>query len=551
MSKINIYQTFPRLFGNENSNKVKNGSLTENGCGKFRAYTPEILQEIKDLGITHVWYTGVIEHATQSDYSAFGIQRDNPFMVKGKAGSPYAVKDYYDVSPDLAENVNNRMKEFEELVKQTHNADLKVIIDFVPNHVAREYRSDKKPKKVSDLGENDDTTVFFSPENNFYYLNESLQPAFDYGNYTEFPAKATGNNQFSPNPNRNDWYETIKLNYGVDYSDHCRKHFLSVPDTWKKMRDILLFWAKKSVDGFRCDMAEMAPLEFWQWAIPIVKTKYPSVIFLAEVYNQSLYRSFVGAGFDYLYDKEPMYDTLRAIICGHAPARHITHCWQSVDDIQSHMLRFLENHDEQRIASGFFAGNPHKALPAMIVCATLSTSPTMIYFGQELGEQGMDEEGFSGQDGRTTIFDYWQIVSVENWRNGKLSKEQKELRRFYKKLLNISIAEKAIVEGSMYDLMWVNEQNPHFNPDKQFAFLRKKDDELLLIAVNFDDKDVSVEISIPQHAFDYLNLTSNKSVKPEYLLSGKKSSKKIILANNTNIKIELCKFGGEIIKVRV
>ena len=170
MSKIILYQIFTRLFGNDNTECVHNGSIEQNGCGKLADFTPEALEAIKRLGTTHVWYTGIIEHATQTDYSAQGIRPDHKATVKGKAGSPYAIKDYYDIDPDLATSVPNRMKEFTQLVKRTHDAGLKMIIDFVPNHVARCYHSDAKPKSVIDLGEKDDTSLFFSPKNNFYYL---------------------------------------------------------------------------------------------------------------------------------------------------------------------------------------------------------------------------------------------------------------------------------------------------------------------------------------------------------------------------------------------
>ncbi|MBQ2435557.1 MAG: alpha-amylase, partial [Bacteroidaceae bacterium] len=316
MQKIILYQIFTRLFGNDNTQCVPNGSIDQNGCGKLAAFTPEAFEAIKQLGTTHIWYTGVIEHATQTDYSAHGIRPDHKATVKGKAGSPYAIKDYYDIDPDLATNVPGRMKEFTQLVKRTHDAGLKMIIDFVPNHVARCYHSDAKPKNVVDLGEKDDTTLFFSSKNNFYYLpGTTLGGEVDWQDYTESPARATGNNRFDAYPSRNDWYETVKLNYGVNYLDGERTDFYPFPSTWLKMRDILLFWAKKGVDGFRCDMAEMVPFQFWGWVIPIIKEKYPHIIFIAEVYNTWEYYNYVKHGkFDYLYDKVGLYDTLIGII---------------------------------------------------------------------------------------------------------------------------------------------------------------------------------------------------------------------------------------------
>ena len=411
--KMVIYQVFTRLFGNRTWNNVNGGTLAQNGCGKMNDFTDRALKEIRQLGATHIWYTGIIAHATQTDYTAYGIPKNHPAVVKGKAGSPYAIRDYYDVDPDLATDVAHRMKEFEDLVKRSHRNKLEVIIDFVPNHVAREYHSIAAPEGVEDLGASDDKSVAFRPENNFYYIpGTQLAGGVDLwdaeqGAYVENPARATGNNRFDAYPNVNDWYETVKLNYGVDYVGNTGCHFSPIPDTWKKMRDILLFWASKGIDGFRCDMAEMVPCEFWGWAIPQVKEKFPELIFIAEVYNPAEYRNYIFNGkFDYLYDKVGLYDTLRGVVCGYTSATAITGCWQAVNDIQGHMLNFLENHDEQRIASDFFAGDARKALPALVVSACMNTNPMMVYFGQELGERGMDCEGFSGQDGRTTIFDY-------------------------------------------------------------------------------------------------------------------------------------------------
>ncbi|MDD2797498.1 MAG: alpha-amylase family glycosyl hydrolase [Bacteroidales bacterium] len=529
-----IYQLVNRLFGNTNPTSKFNGTIEENGSGKFASVTPKAIKSIKALGCTHIWYTGIIEHATTTDYSAFGIQQDNPNIVKGKAGSPYAIKDYYDVNPDLATDVSQRMKEFESLVKRTHKEEMKVIIDFVPNHVARQYKSDAKPKKTTDFGENDNTAVHFDAQNNFYYIpNESFHPQihtqFDQLPYTEYPAKATGNDCFSASPSVNDWYETIKLNYGINYTQGNRHEFHPTPDTWKKMKEILLFWAKKGVDGFRCDMAEMVPVDFWGWVIPQVKEKYPNVLFIAEVYNPNEYRNYIFNGkFDYLYDKVGLYDALKTVTKGHVSASVITGCWQSLGGIEQKMLNFLENHDEQRVASDYFAEDPFKAIPALIVSATLNSAPFMLYFGQELGEKGMDYEGFSGRDGRTSIFDYWSPSTLRNWYNdGKcnlslLTPEQKKLRQIYNKVLLICNDESAIREGEFFDLMYVNYHNSGFNPERQYAFIRKHKKEMLLIVVNFDQQDVSIKVNIPQHAFQFLKIADGTKAEFTDLLSGKK-----------------------------
>ena len=480
--------------------------------------TSKALQEIKKLGVTHVWYTGIIEHATQTDYTAYGIRKDHPAVVKGKAGSPYAIKDYYDIDPDLAKDPKKRFEEFNRLVQRTHKTGLKVIIDFVPNHVAREYHSDHAPKNTLQLGESDNKTLNFSANNNFYYLNAPLQCQFDmHGGssvaYEEQPAKVTGNDCFSPSPTRNDWYETVKLNYGIDYLNNHHKHFDPIPDTWFKMRDILLFWASYRIDGFRCDMAEMVPCEFWNWVIPIIKKEYPDIIFIAEVYNPQQYRNYIHNGhFDYLYDKVGLYDTLRAVTCGQQAASAITSCWQNVDDIRTHMLNFLENHDEQRIASDYFIADGMKAIPALIVSSCISTQPFMLYSGQELGERGMDAEGFSGKDGCTSIFDYWSVKTLREWNNnGKfdgalLSCESQKLRKIYQNILTLLNQEKALSKGLFFDLMYVNYDNTYFCTTTTYAFIRSYQEEHILIVVNFSERDIEQHINIPQHAFDFLKI---------------------------------------------
>ena len=561
-NKMIIYQVFTRLFGNRTLSCKTNGSIEENGCGKMNNFSEQALQEIKLLGATHIWYTGIIAHATQTDYSSYGFSNDHPAIVKGKAGSPYAIKDYYDVDPDLAVNVDERMKEFTDLIERTHSAGMKVIIDFVPNHVARQYKSNAKPEGVKDLGEDDDTSVSFSPNNNFYYIpGEELKGNINLtspqiGRYTENPAKATGNNKFDAWPNITDWYETVKLNYGIDYYNNTGCHFNPIPNIWIKMRDILLFWASKKIDGFRCDMAEMVPCEFWGWAIPQIKEKYPDIIFIAEVYNPNEYRNYIFNGhFDYLYDKVGLYDALRAITCNNASATTITSCWQSINDIQSHMLNFLENHDEQRIASDFFAGNAYKAFPAMIVSACLNTNPMMIYFGQEIGERGMDEEGFSGMDGRTTIFDYWCIDSIRRWCNhGRfnthlLNHKEKSVRLFYKNLLNLCNDEECISKGAFFDLMYANTNGWQMNEHKQYAFLRQYGDEVLLIAVNFGDIPMRVAINIPEHAFEYLNIPKLENTKAKDLISG--SEEKISFTSAKPTGIDLPANNGKILKIKL
>ena len=535
-----VYQVFTRLFGNKVKANVPGGTLAANGSAKMNGIDAKVLRHIRYMGVTHVWYTGIIRHATETDYSAYGIPRQHPDIVKGKAGSPYAIADYYDVDPDLAEDVNQRMAEFEALVERTHQAGMKVIIDFVPNHVAREYRSVCKPKGVKDLGEDDNPEMGFSPQNNFYYCpgQPFISPETPHPSplaphpYTEFPAKATGNDCFGNSPSCNDWYETVKLNYGVDYmagdnpvsfrTKCCESEIPSsekggggILTTWKKMLDILLFWAAKGVDGFRCDMVFMVPVAFWRWAIPQVREQFPQVEFIGEIYDPTIYRQYIAAGFDYLYDKVGMYDCLRDVTCGYRRAADITWQWQSTDDIRQHMLYFLENHDEQRIASDFFAGDARKGIPALLVSVLFGQNPFMLYAGQELGERGMDHEGFSGCDGRTTIFDYWHLDSLEHgyFNRRKLTAEEKTLMLLYQKILLLKEREKSVSQGDSFDLMYVN---PHIG-NRQFAFLRKYKKELLLIVANFSDEQTEIPVMIPAHAFGFLGISEGEYAATDLL----------------------------------
>ena len=416
MDKPIIYQVLPRLWGNMNASNIKDGTLDRNGTGRFSDMDSASLDYFKWLGCTHVWFTGIIRHATRE--STHGCMPSNPQFVKGNAGSPYAIVDYYDVNPYLADNPDNRMAEFEELLRRTHAAGLKAIIDFVPNHVSRDYGKVNPVVGHPVLGQDDDRTVHWKQENDFYYypgeeLKLPVPPVPGHEPYHEYPAMATGNNCFSPEPGINDWYETVKINYCDTWSP-----------TWDKMYDIVRFWAEKGVDGFRCDMVELVPSSFFKWLIDRIHKDFPDIIFIAEVYQKDLYRKYVReVGFDFLYDKSGLYDTLRAIVAKNVDdngmpvelwqsAEGITRNWQYLGDMQPYMLNFLENHDEQRFASDFFGKDGANSYAALNVALYLNPAPFMLYMGEELGERGMDEEGFSGRDGRTSIFDWWSVESL-------------------------------------------------------------------------------------------------------------------------------------------
>ena len=558
-NKIIIYQVLPRLFGNKRATRKKNGSISDNGSGKFNQFTNRALADIKSMGYTHIWYTGVLAHASKTDYTKYGIPKQHPEIIKGIAGSPYAIRDYYDVDPDLAVKVENRMREFENMVTRTHQNGMGVIIDFVPNHLARDYQSIMKPDGVEEFGASDDTSVQFSSSNNYYYipgksLDLSKIPNSEKGSYSENPAKVTGNDAFTHMPSQYDWYETVKLNYGVNYNDGRRGHFASIPDTWHKMKDVLLFWAEKKVDAFRCDMAEMVPLEFWKWVIPMVKAEYPNILFIAEIYNKSAYRNFLSTdAFDYLYDKVGLYDVVRDVASGYRPSSDITFTLSEVGDIQSKMLNFLENHDEQRIASDFFLGDANKGFAAMILTACVNTNPIMVYFGQELGEKGMDEEGFSGKDGRTTIFDYWSIDKIVRWNNSekwncdKLTDDEQMLRRRYTDLLHFCNKEKAISEGKFYDLMYANYENIEFNSTKKYAFLRGDGKSLFLVVVNFNDIDSAVKVNVPDEAFTFFGTERNLIELATPMLNGDKPT---VTCNGSGLfEVEIEANSGEIYKL--
>lgn len=559
-----VYQVFTRLFGNTNTNNKPWGTLQENGVGKFSDFSDKALAEIKDLGVTHIWYTGVPHHDVITDYSLFGISNDDPDIVKGRAGSPYAVKDYYNVNPDLADQPEKRLEEFKALVERTHKTGLKLLIDIVPNHVARNYKGNSTPKGLEPFGFSDDTSVAYAKDNNFYYIpNEEFSvPEWRNGyvplgglkhelvddKFNESPAKWTGNGSRLAQPNTNDWYETVKINYGVrpdgsyDFEslpkDFATKDFKehvafwstkNVPDSWKKFKDIALYWLDIGVDGFRFDMAEMVPVEFWSYMNSSIKMKNSDAFILAEVYNPELYRDYIHLGkMDYLYDKVEMYDSLKHIMQGHGWTDHIPVVKNGLKDIEHHMLHFLENHDEQRIASNEFAGNAIKAKPAMVVSSTISTSPTMLYFGQEVGEPGNEKAGF-GKPSRTSIFDYIGVPHHQRWMNnkkfdgGQLSIEEKELRDFYKRLLNFTIESDALM-GEYADIHYYNRDNTADYNHRVLSFVRWSENEKLIVVSNFDANDrYSLELKVPQEIIGLWELEdgSYESMDQLYQLNNK------------------------------
>jgi glycosidase len=560
-----VYQVFTRLFGNKNTNNKPWGTIEENGVGKFNDFTDKALAEIKDLGVTYVWYTGIPHHALVHDYSSIGVSSDDPEVVKGRAGSPYAVKDYYNVNPDLAVNPVNRLQEFEDLIARTHKAGMKVIIDIVPNHIARKYEGKSNPEGIRDFGADDDVSVEYKRDNNFYYipnthfeipdgihpLNGEMNSLID-GKFNEFPAKWTGNGSRKAKPDPNDWYETVKVNYGIrpdgskDFpelpagfdSKSYQEHFdfwadKDVPNSWKKFRDIALYWTAKGVDGFRYDMAEMVPYEFWSYMNSSIKVKNPKAFLMAEVYNPNEYRNYIRLGkMDYLYDKVETYDHLKAVVQGKTWPDGLSDIQNRMADIEHHMLHFLDNHDEQRLASLEFAGTPQKGKPLMVVSTTISTSPTMVYFGQEVGEAGNENAGF-GTHSRTSIFDYIGVPNHQRWMNGgkfdggQLSQDEKDLRDFYKRLLNFSINSSALM-GNFQEIQTVNRNSTPGYDIAIYAYTRWSDTQKLIIVTNFYSLASSnFELRIPTDIIQKWNLKDGTYTITDQLYHEKKTQLRV------------------------
>ncbi len=548
-----IYQLLVRTFGNTNETRKENGTLAENGCGKFADITPVALESIAEMGFTHLWLTGVLEQASGTDYPT--RPADDPDILKGIAGSPYAIRDYFDVCPDYALDPERRLEEFKDLLDRCRSHGFKVIIDFVPNHVARSYGSDVRPDLS--FGEGDDRSVFFDRDNHFYYLQPDhagggpplkLPTAGRPGCDGRFEPEAehgrvTGNNVVSWAPSIHDWYETVKLNYGHDFTGSRDTSHLpgpaaepsEVPKTWRTMDEILGYWQDMGVDGFRCDMAHMVPMEFWRWVVKRCRTRDPGVFFCAEAYdndpaklsNGHVLDELLQGGFDAVYD-DPAYDVLEGIYDSGKWANDL----DSLTFIGPRFhksLRYAENHDEVRLASpkewgghGMKVGKPVSA-----VLFTMGRGPVMLYHGQEVGEPAAGAQGFSGDNARTSIFDYGSMPEFTKWVNGgafdggRLSAGQKELRAWYGKLIR-AIGARAFTCGEFYGLNFANRDNPAFGwvGDEPvsghwvYAFLRrdKRTGHAFLVVANFHPSETlgGVRIRIPEDARMFLGRSASE-----------------------------------------
>ncbi len=545
-----IYQLMVRTFGNTRETWQPNGSLAQNGCGKFADITTAALESLKQLGFTHLWLTGVFEQASATAYP--NRPADDPDILKGQAGSPYAIKDYFDVCPDYALDPEARLEEFRALLARCRHRGFKVILDFVPNHVARSYASDVRPELS--FGADDDAQVFFARDNHFFYLQPEhpgggpplqLPTAGQAGCDGRFGpettcGRVTGNNVVSWAPSCHDWYETVKLNYGHDFTTGRDTSHLpgptaapaSVPKTWRTMDAILGYWQAMGVDGFRADMAHLVPMEFWRWAVKRCRNRNPQVWFVAEAYDNDpakltdgpVLDELLQAGFDAVYD-DPSYDALEGIYLSGKWANDLdplTFCGPRFHK----SLRYAENHDEVRLASpaewgglGMQVGKPVTA-----VLFTLGRGPLMLYHGQEVGEPAAGHP--AGSDARTSIFDYVSMPEFTKWVNdgkfdgARLSAAQQALRAWYGKLIHATRA-RAFTAGEFYGLNHANKTNPAFGRlDEEttsghwlYAFLRResRNGQAFLVVANFHGSATlrGVRVRIPLDSRMFLGRTGD------------------------------------------
>lgn len=529
--RVSIYQLFVRHFSNFNSERVYDGTIEQNGCGKFNDITAKALAEISAMGHSHVWLTGVLEQISATAYP--GIPADQDVLLKGRAGSPYAIRDYFDVSADYASNPEHRLEEFSDLLERCREAGLSAVIDFVPNHVARSYHSDVKPE--FNFGENDDTGKFFGWDNNYYYLTDKGSMELPDGPYKgEVFGRVTGNNAATWQPSGSDWYETVKLNYGHDYTKGRDTSDLpsedaeleDVPDTWVKMDAVLAYWQDMGVSGFRCDMAHMVPMQFWAWAIRRAQFRDPSCYFVGEAYDgdpakltlDNVLEALIESGFDSVYDGES-YELVKSVIEQDRPATALDELLWSPARLD-HMLRYAENHDEVRLCSRHH-WNGEGSVLGRAVTAFLSgvgKGPFMVYNGQEVGESGDGAEGFAQDDGRNSIFDYGHLPALRKWTNsgcydgGLLNEDQSSLRDWFVEWGNL-LLEPAFQNGGVYGLNSVNLKNPTFRAEGMeighhvYAFMRhdKASDEAFLVVLNFHPEVMvaNLELTIPAGASDW------------------------------------------------
>ncbi len=309
------------------------------------------------------------------------------------------------------------------------------------------------------------------------------------------------------------------------------------------MDRVLEHWQALGVDGFRCDMAHMVPPEFWKWAIAKSRARHIDVVFVGEAYDNdptkvpgvdpvisklhdgrsNVMFDLLDAGFNGVYD-DPTYRMIKKIYEGPGWANDIDDA-RSDDFIFENSLRYAENHDEVRIAAqSQWGGLGMKVgVPVSAILFGLSRGPIMLYNGQEVGEPGEGLEGFGGNDARTSIFDYWSMPEFVKWANGhkydgaRLSAEQKQLRSFYGRLLNV-LDEPAFRDGVCIPLNAANRDNPNYGrlPNEQpsghwlYSFLRHdpESSQTFLIVVNLNpwESFKNVRIVVPSSVAQQIGL---------------------------------------------
>ena len=529
-----VYQLFVRHFSNHKAGGEPWGSRDANGCGTFAGVNDAALDALSQMGITHVWFTGVLRHATQTAHP--GLPADPACTVKGIAGSPYAVTDYFDVDPDLAEDPARRLDEFADLLRRCRRHGLVPLMDFIPNHVSRCYRSTVRPQ--SSFGAGDDTAHFFRRDNAFYYLhpqNSDRALQLPQGEFTpeRGHGRVTGNNAETWTPGACDWYETVKLNYGCDYTlgpagvARMLPPCGAEPRVWRIMNEVLAYWQELGVGGFRCDMAHMVPPTFWRWAIARARLRDEDAFFMAEGYNDHMkltggdvHDALLDAGFNAVYDS-PAYDALRGICERGAWANDLDEA--NRDHLKSFFrgVRYLENHDEQRLAApcAWNGRGPAVARALMAAQYTATASPVLVYNGQECGEDASGPGGFGGDNGRTSIFDYTSLPHFRHWTAGgafdgsAMTPQERALRGATVSVLRL-LQHPALSKGGFYGLNWANKETPGFGRVEGeqtsghylYAYLRhyRKAKATVLVVCNFHpQQDFTTCIHIPQNAQDW------------------------------------------------
>ncbi len=481
----------------------------EENTGKLSYLTIEVLKEIKELGVDYIWIAGILENANPKIV--------DPDVVKGDAGSFYAIYDNWDISSQVG-----NLDEFDALIERAHSIGLRVLIDFIPNHTARVHKTDVVCKEEIDFGKGENPNENFSLDNNFYYLgsNSTFVPPktslpgvdgfFDMdifmpGIQFESPARVTGNNVLSALPQYHDWYETVKLNYGLNlFSDG--KPFIGASKTWKQMLDVAIYWLNKGVDGFRVDVTHGVAVEFWYYFINEVRKVQPNAFFVAEAFEEDPIKStgfslekLFDAGFDSVLNG-PMYWNLRrqALLSQNMNSSTYYHSpgsRKSILDNGYSFTHYMGNHDEVRLASSFFAPSLESRVDrawlglAYSIYAALLPGNFLIHGGDEFQEEASLPGVFGGYDGRTSIFDFVYQPQTRTWLYEERPHWMINFREMYRRLFSLKKRIPFNIKHStsnptFIDLMKINDSK---NISKWVsAYVRFFNNERYLVVMNAD-----------------------------------------------------------------